>query len=328
MAKNLSSITGKRGNLFKDRSNKERRFVNKHAVFDEDPNQHQNDIAKKMKMSNRNPLHGYNPGQDDAVYESEIKGKGISRLSQDSWEAKKGITRSFVKKTKPDFSKMKRESKLSEGKFKEMDIANKEKKNKTPKAMMMDKIADMHAKGKLTPQAKEIALRQMRAMKEEAEDIYEDWADHKDSHIDRIHQSLAAIGEVVNSYNKYCDHRYQSDTFKHHARQLEDMHENLDNMLTDAKKEHEFRADKARTTSQPSYYKENLDESIMHSAKKYLTAGLRKKKVYNKSNAASLKNVDLRDKEHKKNPFGPEAKKFQKRVMSMDNRLSAMKGKK
>lgn len=67
--KTIASVTGNKDTRFKP--TKEKRFINKHVVLDDKKNKHKNDNSKSMKVYNRTKEHdGYMPGEDEKMYES------------------------------------------------------------------------------------------------------------------------------------------------------------------------------------------------------------------------------------------------------------------
>jgi len=83
----------------------------------------------------------------------------------------------------------------------------------------------------------------------------------------------------------------------------------------------------SRVSSKQVYSdKNNIEEGILRSIGRYLAAPQNKANDYKRLSGLADKVVTQRDAEHKKENYGPKAKERNKRLTSLENRMSAMAG--
>lgn len=266
MQKQITSFVNKKAGVLDTRNKKQKNFVKKHYVVNDDKNFHNNDISKKIKMPSRNPLHGYNPGQDEKVYESLIplfvhtikanviepnkkKSKQINvkiRTPNDSKQNAINIATNHLATNGYKIKNFEHIGMLNEGFYKEQDIKNQDKRIKKNKliSLYMDKLSkNQHL---ITPEGKQLVLNKMKklsegkrinalhdlkhkyGLEEEIQELFENWEDRKNNHGINAFSHLESI---KSSIKKILQHAKQYDIYelKSLSRQLEDMAEQAEN---------------------------------------------------------------------------------------------------
>lgn len=315
----------------------------------DEPNKQKNDIAKKMKMSDRNPLHGYNPGQDAAVYEGFIS--HLKRKAIDKDKATKSLNKEVSKNSGAsgdDFQPTKRSSKLikkiAEGFYKNKDIENKEGNEKVAKQYKrfyadspnMTDDAKKFVKKRISKlQNEEVVgeaykVKRMAGIKEstaEELELFEGWQEHKNKHAgsagfyaDKIKELCAEIAEIVPEYETY--------ELKSIARQLEDIYESLDKTKDRIAKYSPPTVATGNAIASPDRpFKESLEEGVFRKVSRALKA----KSIANKIEDKLYKQINdhnskIPDRYDRKLTKDPEFQNILKRSVSLGRRSAGVKG--
>lgn len=192
---------------------------NRNSTSSKDKHQKKNDIAHKVKMYNRNEKRdGYNPGQDEKVYES-IKGSGITgvrndfayRHDQELKKKKIQVLSKLIPNKEIDWSKMNRansydsyKKRVNEGFYKNKDIDNQEKSEHKKRMILKYMDALTKSQHNITPEAKKMVLKRMKELNsEEVQDAYENYLDEDHESYKKQHlKSFQKAGVLKGSKTK------------------------------------------------------------------------------------------------------------------------------